>query len=174
MTYYYLKTLHHLLVIIWVTGLIYTLSIFFLSSNLKDSGKAQIKSAAMNIWGYAAWPGMILGIVTGMAMLHLRLFHMADVWMQVKLIGVILLVAFHVRCHILFKRTVRSKVGQTNARQEPQNKPSWNRLVAVGTTFGVFFLFLMGLKDSFQWVYGTVIATIITAVFGLWLTKKTQ
>ena len=174
MSYYYLKTLHHLLVIIWVTGLIYTLGVFFLSSKLTDSGRPQITAMAMNIWRYAAWPGMILGVITGMAMLHLRLFHMADVWMQVKLIAVILLVVFHVRCHILFKRALRFNAEQSNTRREPQNTPSWNRLIAVGATFGVFFLFLMGLKDNFQWVYGTVIATIITAVFGLWLTKKTS
>jgi putative membrane protein len=111
---------------------------------------------------------MIIGMITGMTMLHLRLFHLADLWMQVKLVGVILLVAFHVKCHLLFIQAVKTK------EDSKHNSPnSWGQLVAIGATLGVFFLFLMGLKDSFQWVSGTVIATSVTALIGFWLAKKT-
>ena len=101
-------------------------------------------------------------------MLHLRLFHLADLWMQVKLVGVILLVGFHIKCHLLFIGAVR-----TNEASKPKSVKSWAQGVAMGATLGVFFLFLMGLKDSFQWVSGTVIATSVTALIGFWLAKKT-
>ena len=122
----------------------------------------------MNFWNYATWPSMIIGMITGMAMLHLRLFHLADVWMQVKLLAVILLVAFHIRCHLLYKR-----VRQSSSQDAVISPKSWARLVAFGATFGVFFLFLMGLKDSFQWVSGTIIASMTTALVGFWLANKT-
>lgn len=168
MTYYYLKTLHHLFVLIWIAGLIYTAGMFALSSKLGSDDKNKTTHMAMNFWHYATWPSMIIGMITGMAMLHLRLFHLADVWMQVKLLVVILLVAFHFRCHLLYRRALKA------SKEEPKKYPkNWARLVAIGATFGVFFLFLMGLKDSFQWVSGTIIATTATALIGILLTKKT-
>ena len=168
MTYYYLKTVHHLFVLLWLSGLLYTASLFFISSKSALGDKKQLTAMAMNFWGYVAWPSMLIGMLTGMAMLHLRLFHLADVWMQVKLLVVILLVAFHIRCHLLYRRTRKSS--NQDAVKSPK---SWARLVAFGATFGVFFLFLMGLKDSFQWVSGTIIATLATALVGFWLAKKT-
>jgi putative membrane protein len=168
MTYYYLKTLHLLFVLIWISGLMYTSGLFLLAGKLSGDGNNKTRQMAMNFWHYATWPSMIIGMFTGMAMLHLRLFHLADVWMQVKLLGVIILVAFHIKCHLLYKRTRKSS--NQDAVKSPK---SWGRLVAIGATFGVFFLFLMGLKDSFQWVYGTIIATLATALVGFWLAKKT-
>ena len=168
MTYYYLKTLHHLFVLIWLFGLIYTASIFVLREKFGGSNKIENSDLTLKFWRYATWPSMIIGMITGIAMLHLRLFHLADLWMQVKLVGVILLVAFHVKCHLLFIRAVKTK------EDSKHNSPnSWGQLVAIGATLGVFFLFLMGLKDSFQWVSGTVIATSVTALIGFWLAKKT-
>ncbi len=168
MTYYYLKTLHHLFVLIWIAGLIYTSGMFALSSKLDSDGKNRTMQIAMNFWLYATWPSMILGMLSGMAMLHLRLFHLADVWMQVKLLVVILLVAFHIRSHLLFTRTLK-----VSKEENSYHSTGWAQLVALGATFGVFFLFLMGLKDSFQWVSGTIIATLITALVAFWLAKKT-
>ena len=168
MTYYYLKTLHHLFVLIWISGLIYTSAMFVLSHKLVGDHKMNASSMGLNFWRYATWPSMILGMITGMIMLHLRLFHLADVWMQVKLLVVILLVVFHVRCHILFRRAIKGQ------KETLSTQPKlWARLVALGATFGVFFLFLMGLKDSFQWVSGTIIATVVTAIVGFWLANKT-
>ena len=168
MTYYYLKTLHHLFVLIWLFGLIYTASIFVLREKFGGSNKIENSDLTLKFWRYATWPSMIIGMITGMAMLHLRLFHLADLWMQVKLVGVILLVAFHVKCHLLFIRAVKTKEDSKH-----NSAKSWGQLVATGAALGVFFLFLMGLKDSFQWVYGTVIATSVTALIGFWLSKKT-
>ena len=168
MTYYYLKTLHHLLVVIWVSGLIYSSAIFLLSSRLEKGHQIQATNMGWNIWRYAAWPSMILGMISGMAMLHLRLFHLADLWMQVKLFAVILLVALHVRCHISFRQARRAQ-----NKVDTKTPSQWANLVALGATFGVFFLFLMGLKDSFQWVSGTIIATLATALVGFWLAEKT-
>ena len=168
MTYYYLKTLHHLFVLIWLFGLIYTASLFILREKFGGSNKIENSDLTLKFWRYATWPSMIIGMITGMAMLHLRLFHLADLWMQVKLVGVILLVAFYIKCHLLFIRAVKTKEDSKS-----NNAKSWGQLVATGATLGVFFLFLMGLKDSFQWVSGTVIATSVTALIGFWLAKKT-
>ncbi len=168
MTYYYLKTLHLLFVLIWISGLIYTSGMFSLAGKLSGDGNNKTRQMAMNFWNYATWPSMIIGMITGMAMLHLRLFHLADVWMQVKLLVVIVLVAFHIRCHLLYKR-----VRQSSSQDAVISPKRWARLVAFGATFGVFFLFLMGLKDSFQWVSGTIIASMTTALVGFWLANKT-
>ncbi len=168
MTYYYLKTLHHVLVVIWIFGLIYSAAIFLLSSRLQEGHQTKATEMGWNIWRYGAWPSMILGMISGMAMLHLRLFHLADTWMQVKLVAVILLVALHVRCHISFRRARRAQ-----NQMLTKGPTQWAKLVALGATFGVFFLFLMGLKDSFQWIYGTVIATSVTAIISFFLAKKT-
>ena len=168
MTYYYVKTLHLLFVLIWISGLIYTSGMFSLADKLSDDGNNRTRQMAMNFWNYATWPSMIIGMITGMAMLHLRLFHLADVWMQVKLLVVILLVVFHFRCHLLYRRALKA------SKEEPKKYPkNWARFVAIGATFGVFFLFLMGLKDSFQWVSGTIISTTATALIGILLSKKT-
>lgn len=172
MTYYYLKTLHHLFVLIWISGLIYTSAIFVLSHKLVGEHKMKASSMGLNFWRYATWPSMILGMITGMIMLHLRLFHLADVWMQVKLVAVIILVAFHIRCHILYRR--ESQVDYQAENEESSKSPkAWAQRVAFGATLGVFFLFLMGLKDSFQWVSGTIIATVVIAIVGFTLANKT-
>jgi len=168
MTYYYLKTLHHLFVLVWISGLIYTAAVFTIRAKLVSSDKNYLSQTALKFWRYLTWPSMIVGMITGMAMLHLRLFHLADVWMQVKLLAVILLVVFHVRCHILYKRAAK-----IDTPENEKSSKTWSRLVVIGFTFGVFFFFLMGLKDSFQWVYGTIIATVVTALIGFWWAKKT-
>ena len=166
MMYYYLKTLHLIFVLIWTFGLIYATSLFWLHSKMGRAASTTLTKTALNFWRYATWPTMILGMVSGMIMLHFRLFHLADVWMQVKLVVVIFMVAFHIKCHVLFVATSKG-----------QKEPSpfyWSKALVFTAVFGVFFLFLMGLKNSFKWEFGTVIAVLCTAIVGYALARREE
>jgi protoporphyrinogen IX oxidase len=96
-------------------------------------------------------------------MIQLRLYHMADSWMQVKIVMVIFLVAYQIKCHMIFK-----------AFQGDEQKQSRRFLHYVNITalaFFVAFIFLMVLKDALNWMYGTIIAPSVVIAIALLLAQ---
>ena len=155
MAYSYIKSLHLIFVITWFAGLFYIVRLFVyqIEATLKPSPEKeiigdQLKIMAKRLWYIITWPSMILATGFAIWLLALRPFYMSDAWMQVKLGFVVLLIIYHVKCHMIFKDLQRDKVKYSS---------NFMRIFNEGATIILFaVVFLVILKNAVNWIYGTV------------------
>ncbi|MEZ4875243.1 MAG: CopD family protein [Flavobacteriaceae bacterium] len=173
MAYYYIKSLHLIFVITWFAGLFYIVRLFVyqIEASQKPSPDreilgTQLKLMAKRLWYIITWPSMVLAIGFALWLIAQRTFFLTDAWMQVKLVFVVLLIAYHIKCHLIFKDLQRDKVTYSS---------HFMRLFNEGATIILFsVVFLVTLKNAFNWIYGTVgiIAFSILLMLGYKLYKR--
>lgn len=147
--------MHLIFVITWFAGLFYIVRLFVYQieafhkpSPDKEILGAQLKIMAKRLWFIITWPSMILATGFATALMVMRPFYMADGWMQVKLGFVVLLIIYHIKCHLIFKDLQNDKVTYTS---------NFMRVFNEGATLILFsVVFLVILKNAFNWIYGTV------------------
>jgi protoporphyrinogen IX oxidase len=155
MEYYYIKSLHLIFVITWFAGLFYIVRLFvyqiealYKPSPEKEILGAQFKIMAKRLWYIISWPSMILAIVFAIWLVVLRPFYLTDAWMQVKLGLVVLLIIYHIKCHLIFKQLQNDVV---------KHSSNFMRLFNEGATILLFaIVFLVILKNAVNWIYGVV------------------
>ena len=168
MEYNYIKALHLIFVITWFAGLFYIVRLFVYQieafhkpSPEKEILGAQLKLMAKRLWTIIAWPSMILAIGFAIWLMVLRPFYISDTWMQVKLGFVVLLIIYHIKCHMIFKQLQRDVV---------KHSSNFMRLFNEGATIILFaVVFLVILKNAVNWIFGTlgivVFALLLTLGF---------
>jgi putative membrane protein len=142
-------------VITWFAGLFYIVRLFVYqieayhkTSPEKEILGAQYKIMTKRLWYIISWPSMILAIGFAVWLLVLRPFYITDAWMQVKLGFVVLLILYHIKCHIIFNQLQNDVVKHTS---------SFMRLFNEGATLLLFaIVFLVVLKNAINWIYGVV------------------
>ncbi len=155
MEYNYIKSLHLIFVITWFAGLFYIVRLFVyqIEASQKPSPEKeilgeQLKLMARRLWFIISWPSMILATGFAVWLLILRPFYISDAWMQVKLGFVVLLIIYHIKCHLIFKDLQRDKVAYSS---------NFMRIFNEGATIILFaVIFLVILKNAINWIYGTV------------------
>ena len=155
MEYNYIKSLHLIFVITWFAGLFYIVRLFVYQieayhkpSPEKEILGKQLKIMAKRLWTIITWPSMILAIGFAIWLMVLRPFFITDAWMQVKLGFVVLLIVYHVKCHVIFKQLQQDVV---------KHSSNFMRLCNEGATIILFaVVFLVILKNAVNWVYGTL------------------
>jgi protoporphyrinogen IX oxidase len=155
MYYYYLKSLHLIFVITWFAGLFYIVRLFVYQieafhkpSPEKEIIGDQLKIMAKRLWLIITWPSMILATGFATWLMVLRPDYLLDSWMQVKLVFVVLLIAYHIKCHFIFKDLQNDQIVYTS---------NFMRIFNEGATLILFsVVFLVILKNAFNWIYGTV------------------
>lgn len=153
--YLYIKSLHLIFIITWFAGLFYIVRLFVyqieasekLSPEREILGK-QLKLMALRLWTIITWPSAILAVLFGTWLLFLNpaLLHIS--WMQVKLLFVIMLIAYQFKCHQIYKQLQRGMVNYSSNYMRLFNE------VPTLILFSVVFLVI--LKDGVNWIYGTV------------------
>ena len=155
MEYNYIKSLHLIFVITWFAGLFYIVRLFVYqieafhkpSPDKEILGK-QLKIMAKRLWYIITWPSMILATGFAIWLVVLRSFYLTDAWMQVKLGFVLLLIIYHLKCHMIFKDLQQDKVKYSS---------NFMRIFNEGATIILFaVVFLVILKNAVNWIYGTV------------------
>lgn len=109
---------------------------------------------------------MILATGFAIWLVILRPFYMTDAWMQVKLGFVVLLIIYHIKCHVIFKNLQRDKVKYSS---------NFMRIFNEGATIILFaVVFLVILKNAVNWIYGTVgiILFALLLMLGIRLYKR--
>lgn len=171
MAYYYIKSLHLIFVITWFAGLFYIVRLFVYQ--IEAAGKPepersilgkQLKLMARRLWQIITWPSMLLAIGFAVWLLALRPFYMSDSWMQVKLALVIVLIFYHIKCHLIFKDLQHDRIKYSS---------NFMRLFNEGATLLLFaIVFLVILKNAVDWIWGTlgivVFALILTLAFKMY------
>jgi len=98
MNYYFLfKSLHLISVISWMAGLLYLPRIFVYHSEAShESQKDIFKIMEKKLYNYIMMPAMLLSWLFGILLLHsITLSVLFELWMQIKLIAVIILTYYH-------------------------------------------------------------------------------
>lgn len=153
--YNYIKSLHLIFVITWFAGLFYIVRLFVyqIEANDKPSPEKEIllkqyKIMTYRLWYIITWPSAVLATIFALWLLHLMPTWINMSWMQVKLGFVVLLFAYHFKCHQIY-----------NQLQKDEFKYSSNfmRLWNEGATIILFaVVFLVILKNAVNWIYGVV------------------
>ena len=98
MNYYFLfKSLHLISVVSWMAGLLYLPRIFVYHSEAShESQKDIFKIMEKKLYNYIMMPAMLLSWLFGILLLHsLTLSVLLELWMQIKIIAVIILTYYH-------------------------------------------------------------------------------
>ena len=96
-SYLLLKSLHLIAVISWMVGLLYLPRIFvYHSENDNEIISSVFKTMERKLFYYIMTPAMILSWIFGLVLIHeIGFQQLANLWLQLKLILVILLTAYH-------------------------------------------------------------------------------
>lgn len=98
MNYYFLfKSLHLISVVSWMVGLLYLPRIFVYHSEAShESQKDIFKIMEKRLYNYIMMPAMLLSWLFGILLLHsITLSVLFELWMQIKIIAVIILTYYH-------------------------------------------------------------------------------
>lgn len=156
MDYYnYIKALHLIFVITWFAGLFYIprLFIYHIEASEKPEPEngilsTQLKLMTKRLWYIITWPSAILATLFAIWLLILVPAWLQMPWMHVKLAFVVLLFAYHFKCHHIFRQMQRDKITWTSTQMRLWNEVSTLILFAV--------VFLVILKDALNWIYGVI------------------
>ena len=95
--YLLFKSLHLIAVISWMAGLLYLPRIFVYHSETNDnSQKTVFKTMERKLYNYIMMPAMLLSWLFGILLIHSLGFSVfSELWMQIKIIAVIILTHYH-------------------------------------------------------------------------------
>ena len=153
--YNYIKSLHLIFVITWFAGLFYIVRLFVyqIEANDKPSPEKEIlltqyKIMTYRLWYIITWPSAVLATIFALWLLHLMPEWLQMPWMQVKFGFVVLLFAYHFKCHQIYKQL---------QNDEFKYSSNFMRLWNEGATIILFaVVFLVILKNAFNWIFGVV------------------
>lgn len=173
--YNYIKALHLIFVITWFAGLFYIprLFIYHIEASRKLSPEReiltkQLQLMAKRLWYIITWPSAILATLFAIWLLFLMPGWLQQPWMHVKLGFVVLLVAYHLKNHQIFKQLQRDEVRYTSKYMR-----IWNE----GATLILFaIVFLVILKDSLNWIFGVfgIIGLGLLLMLGISIYKRSR
>ena len=155
MEYLYIKSLHIIFITTWKAGLFYIIRLFiyFKEAEAKpEPAKAiltkQYQLMIKRLWYIITWPSAVLATIFAIILLILQPVWLQQSWMQIKLAFVALLLFYHGTCQVLYNQTQNNtlKYSSTFLR-------IWNE---VATIILFACVFLVVLKNSLGWIFGTV------------------
>ncbi|MDR2222323.1 MAG: CopD family protein [Flavobacteriaceae bacterium] len=173
MFYLYLKALHIIFIVCWFAGLFYIVRLFVYYAETADKSdveqkvlKEQYTLMTNRLWNIITWPAAVLATGFGIAMLIFNPTLLQLPWMHVKLLFVVLLIAYHLKCHQFVKQINNSTMTKTS---------SFFRIWNEGATLILFsVVFLVILKSAFNWIFGVVglVGLSVLLMMGIKLYKK--
>ena len=166
MDYNLLKALHIIFIVTWFSGLFYIVRLFVY---LVEAGKKsdveqqillpQLRLMAMRLWYGITWPSAIITVILGTLLLMAQPEWLAMPFMHIKLGFVGLLLGYQFICHRYYIR-----LQKTTDVWSSSGFRIWNE---VATLLLVAIVFLIVLKNTIDWLYGTLGLVIFAAVLML-------
>jgi len=156
MEYYnYIKALHLIFVITWFAGLFYIprLFVYQIEADQKEEPERsillkQLKLMTKRLWFIITWPSGILASIFAFVLLFMIPEWLQQPWMHVKLVFVVLLYAYHIKCHLIFKQLQNDVIKWSSNQMR-----IWNE----GSTLILFsVIFLVIVRDAINWIYGVI------------------
>lgn len=174
MEYYnYIKALHLIFVITWFAGLFYIprLFVYQIEAHQKSEPEKtiigdQLKLMSKRLWFIITWPSAIIASIFAFTLLFMIPEWLQQPWMHVKLGFVVLLYAYHIKCHFIFKELQNDIVKWSSNQMR-----IWNE----GSTIILFsVIFLVIVRDAINWIYGVlgIFLLAIILMLGIKLYKR--
>lgn len=170
----YLKALHVIFMVSWFAGLFYMvrLFIYFVEAGGHEEPKKGILQEQLGImqkrlWWIITTPAMVLTVAFGTWMiLDQPEYYLSQPWMHMKLGFVFLLLIYHFYCQKMMRQCHAGTIRWTSGKLR-----LWNE---VATLFLVAIVFLVILKNSMNWIYGTLgfFGVAILLMIGIQFYKK--
>ena len=151
-----LKSLHIIFMVSWFAGLFYIVRLFIYHVEAQEK-EGQVRSILSNqfeimekkLWWIITTPAMVLTVVFGVWMLALNWdYYKQAPWMHIKLTFVVFLLIYHFICQKIMFQFHQNKFNWTSMKLR-----LWNE---VATLFLVSIVFIVVLKDSFNWIKGVL------------------
>ena len=171
--YLYLKALHIIFVVCWFAGLFYIVRLFvyYAEAQLKPTVEKEILSNQYQIMTHRLWyiitfPSAILATIFGVWMLIENASLLKMPWMHVKLLFVLLLWLYHLKCQQFVTQIKNKNLTKTS---------SFFRIWNEGATIILFsVVFLVILKSAINWIFGVVgiIGLSLLLMLGIKFYKK--
>jgi putative membrane protein len=118
------------------------------SSPEKEILQNQYKIMTYRLWYIITWPSAVLAILFAVWLLILMPDWLQMPWMHVKLGFVALLIAYQIKCQLIYKDLQNDVFNYSS---------NFMRLWNEGATIILFaVVFLVILKNAFNWIYGVV------------------
>jgi protoporphyrinogen IX oxidase len=168
------KALHIIFVVSWFAGLFYIVRLFIYHTEAQQREETerrvlseQFEIMEKKLWWIITTPAMVLTLLFGTWMILLNPEYYLQVgWMHLKLGFVALLLVYHFVCQKIMNDL---KKGQFNWKSNGLR--IWNE---VATLALVAIVFLVVMKDSLNWIKGTVgfFAVAIGLMIGIKIYKR--
>jgi putative membrane protein len=169
--YPYIKALHIIFIVTWFSGMFYMVRLFIYNTEAGERPEAerevlqrQFRVMIRRLWFGITWPSAVLTLIFGPWMWWL--LGSTPAWLQVKLGFVILLYAYHLSLHRLYREQMRGVF-----RFSSQKLRIWNELA---TLFLFAIVFLAVVKQALSWITGVagILALAVILMLAIRLYKK--
>ncbi|MBJ2175112.1 CopD family protein [Aureibaculum sp. A20] len=173
MNYLYLKSLHIIFVTTWFAGLFYIIRLFIYfkeaekKPNLeKGILQKQYKLMIKRLWYIITWPSAILTLIFATWLLIVQPIWLSTSWMWIKLVFVLLLYLYHFSCQHMVNQIEKGFLNYSSFGLR-----IWNE---VATILLFAIVFLVVLKNSIGWIFGTlgILGVSILLMLGIKLYKR--
>ncbi|WP_224484235.1 CopD family protein [Robertkochia aurantiaca] len=171
--YNYIKALHLIFVTTWFAGLFYIPRLFIYQIEASEKPQPdreilteQLKLMTRRLWFIITWPSAVLTTLTAVLLLWISPGWLQQGWMHVKLFFVLLLFAYHWKCHLMFRELQQDKYRYSS---------SFMRIWNEGATIILFaVVFLVILKSAIDWMFGLfgLLGLLVFLMLGIRLYKK--
>ncbi len=155
MIYLYAKAIHIIFVICWMAGLFYMPRLFIYHTEAKDKGAEvysilhkQFVVMESRLWWVITTPSLVITVISALLMLHYNPSLIQMGWMQLKLLFVVGMIAYHFKCQQLMYKLREENCTWTSGQLRMWNEVSTILLFAI--------VFLVILKSTLNWIFGVL------------------
>ena len=165
----YIKALHIIFVVTWFAGLFYIVRLFIYHAETlelaePERGILQKQYTKMEylLWNVITQPSMLFTVLLGPALgWVLGIFQSgealkANPWMHAKLLFVVLLLAYHYSCHVIYKQLQRGEIKYKSGQLRMWNEVATLLLVAI-----VFIVVYKSSLDAAKALGGFVVFALV-------------
>jgi putative membrane protein len=174
----YIKALHIIFVVTWFAGLFYMPRLFIYNTEanlLADPERSilQKQFAVMlrRLWFGITWPSAVITLLMGLWILSASgwlamVFRPEGRWLLVKLIFVLLLYAYHLSLHLIFKQEMRGEFKYSSNQLR-----IWNEVATV-FLFAIVMLVVVKQAMSAVWGLSSLLLLIVVLMLAIRIYKK--
>jgi putative membrane protein len=174
------KSLHIIFIVTWFSGLFYMFRLFVYTAEAASKPEPdrsvlipQLALMQRRLWYIITWPSCVLTLILGPYLLIQMPGFLAQPWMHVKLFFIVLLIIY---------QFAGQKIYTAQKINPAAYRSFFLRLMnEVGTLILVAVVFLVVMRDSVSWVWGSlgligtgVLISVFAMLYKKWRMKKGQ